>query len=339
MNTRKPLAAVLPLMLAMAACGDPATVDGGVDGGPRDGGPRVDSGPGADLGPAGDAGPPRDAGPPPDFGPAGPDPTIAGCRIFPSDNPWNQDVTTLPRHPREAQLMANMNPSRSLHADWGNVTPDHYGIPYTFGTGAPPLPMTWTETWGSDESDPLACPTGGGRFCYPIPSTAPIEGGPAAAVDSDRHVLYLDTAGAPDNCTLYELFNAQNFTGPGWTAIGGAIFHLGTNTLRNEGWTSADAAGLPILPGLVRIDEVLAGRIEHAVRFTMATTAREYIHPATHAAGDVGTDLPPMGLRLRLRADFPVASAPANTWNPLAATAGAMSTSSSPKRRSGRSMP
>jgi len=100
------------------------------------------------------------------------------------------------------------------------------------------------------------------KFCYPIPLTAPIEGGPTADTGSDRHVLYIDTAGAPSNCTLYELYNAQNPTGSsGWTASNGAIFHLGSNALRTDGWTSADAAGLPVLPGLVRYDEVMAGEI------------------------------------------------------------------------------
>jgi hypothetical protein len=236
---------------------------------------------------------------------------IAGCRVFPADNPWNQNVSGLPLHPRAAQILENMSPSGALHPDWGNWSTDHYGIPWTTGTGAPPVPMTWTTSWGDDESDMLACPGGGGAFCYPIPGTAPIEGGPGASSGSDRHVLYLDTGGAPDHCTLYELYNAQNFTGPGWTAANGAIFPLDTNTLRPDGWTSADAAGLPVLPGLVRVEEVLAGEIQHAIRFTMSQTARGYIHPATHQAGTSGTDLPPMGLRVRLRVDYPVASAPA----------------------------
>ena len=332
-------------LLSLAGCGDSAAplsdagprADGAVVGDagpPRDAGPRMDGGSGADAGPGTDAGPDFDAGPDMDAGPApgidagpapgtdaGPAPTtdagpmprpmIAGCAIFPADNPWNQDVTTLPLHPRAAEIGSRMNRTRALHADWGNWSVDHYGIPWTSGAGAPALTLTITTAWGAGETDPLPCPGGGGMFCYPIPSTSPIEGGSAASSGSDRHVLYLDTAGAPGDCTLYELYNAQNFTGPGWRAANGAIFHLGTNALRPEGWTSADAAGLPILPGLVRVDEVLAGEIRHALRFTMASTARAYIHPATHAAGDVGTDLPPMGLRVRLRADYPVAGAPA----------------------------
>jgi hypothetical protein len=119
-------------------------------------------------------------------------------------------------------------------------------------------------------------------------------------------VLYIDTAGAPSNCTLYELYNAQNPSGnSGWTAANGAIFHLGSNALRPDGWTSADAAGLPVFPGLVRFDEVItAGEIRHAIRFTMSRSSQGYIHPATHAAGNSNTALPPMGLRLRLKASF-----------------------------------
>ncbi len=281
---------------------DPAVgpTDAGPGGG--DAGPRGDAGPGADAGIT----PPSDAGMRPDTGPAMSG-TIAGCTIFPADNAWNQDVSALPLHPRAAQILANMSPGTAMHPDWGNWSTDHYGIPWTAGTGAPPVELMWTESWGAAESDPLACPSGGGMFCYPIPTTAPIEGGPGADTGSDRHVLYLDTAGAPSNCTLYELYNAQNFTSAPWVAINGAIFHLGSNALRTEGWTSADAAGLPILPGLVRVEEVLAGEIHHAIRFTMNTSAEGYIHPATHHAGVAGADLPPMGLRLRLRADFPVA--------------------------------
>jgi hypothetical protein len=164
--------------------------------------------------------------------------------------------------------------------------------------------MDWNVSWGPGESDKLPCTDGSGyEWCYPIPFTAPIEGGTGAPTDSDRHVLYIDTAGAPDDCTLYETWNTQNppdATG-GWDAANGAIFHLGTNALRPDGWTSADAAGLPILPGLVRYDEVAAGEIKHAIRFTMNNTYNGYIHPATHAAGLSSPAQPPMGLRLRLK--------------------------------------
>jgi hypothetical protein len=231
-------------------------------------------------------------------------PTIAGCRIFPADNPWNLDISGYPPSDNSATYLANMSPSTGFHPDWGTVS-DGYGIPFATGTGATPQPLTWSESWGASESDPLPCPSGTNQFCYPIPLTAPIEGGTSAPTDSDRHVLYIDTAGAPNDCTLYELYNAQNPTGSsGWTAANGAIFHLGSNALRPDGWTSADAAGLPILPGLVRLDEVKAGEIRHAIRFTVSRTYQGYIRPATHAAGNSNASLPPMGLRLRLQASF-----------------------------------
>ena len=231
--------------------------------------------------------------------------TTGGCNIFPADNPWNQDVSGLPRHASSDTYLSNMSPTTAFHPDWGTVS-DGYGFPFASGTGAAPQPITWTASWGATESDKLPCPTGAGQFCYTIPLTAPIEGGPSASTDSDRHVLYIDTAGAPSNCTLYELYNAQNPSGnSGWTAANGAIFHLGSNTLRTDGWTSADAAGLPVFPGLVRFDEVItAGEIRHAIRFTMNNSSQGYIHPATHAAGKSNTSLPPMGLRLRLKSSF-----------------------------------
>jgi len=239
---------------------------------------------------------------------AGSVPTIAGCNIFPADNAWNTDISGYALDSNGATYLANMSPATGFHPDWGTVT-DEYGIPFSTGTGVTPQPMTWNVDYGATESDPLPCPTGSNQFCYPIPLTAPIEGGPSADTGSDRHVLYIDTAGAPNNCTLYELYNAQNPTGTsGWTASNGAIFHLGSDTLRTAGWTSADAAGLPILPGLVRYDEVMAGEIRHAIRFTVQRSQQGYINPATHAAGNSSTTLPPMGLRLRLKASFDTSS-------------------------------
>jgi hypothetical protein len=234
--------------------------------------------------------------------------TTGSCKIFPADNPWNQDISSLAVHANSATYLSNMSPSSTFHPDWGTMT-DNYGIPFSSGTGATPQPITWTASWGASESDPLPCTSGGNQFCYPIPLNAPIEGGTGAATDADRHLLYIDTAGAPDNCTLYELYNTQNPTGSsGITAANGAIFHLGSNALRTDGWTSADAAGLPVLPGLVRFDEVMAGEIRHAIRFTVSRSSQGYIHPATHAAGNSNTALPPMGLRLRLKASFSTSS-------------------------------
>ncbi len=230
---------------------------------------------------------------------------IGGCQIFPADNPWNQDVSGLALNAKGATYLGTMHTGTKLHPDWGDYAAqkDYYGIPFTSGTGAALVVMKFNQS--PDESDQNACPSGGGQFCYPIPLTAPIEGGPGASSGDDRHVLYIDTAGGPNNCTLYELYNAQNVTGSGWTAGNGAIFHLGSNSLRPDGWTSADAAGLPILPGLVRFDETVNQKlITHAIRFTVNSTQQGYIHPATHAAGDSNTSLPPMGLRLRLKASF-----------------------------------
>jgi hypothetical protein len=239
---------------------------------------------------------------------AGSVPTIAGCNIFPADNAWNADISAYALDPNGATYLANMSPTTGFHPDWGTVT-DQYGMPFSTGSGATPQPMTWNVGWGATDSDQLPCATGGNKFCYPIPLTAPIEGGPTASTDSDRHVLYIDTAGAPNNCTLYELYNGQNPTGTsGWTASNGAIFHLGSDALRTAGWTSADAAGLPVLPGLVRYDEVMAGEIRHAIRFTIQKSQQGYIHPATHAAGNSSTTLPPMGLRMRLKASFDTSS-------------------------------
>jgi hypothetical protein len=240
----------------------------------------------------------------------GTSPQVAGCDIFPGDNPWNLDVSAMATSSQSDAYIQAMAPTKGLHPDWGTFA-EGYGIPITTGSGAPPVKMDWTASWGPTESDPLPCPNASdGNFCYPIPSTASIEGGPSATTGSDRHVLYIDTAGAPSSCTLYELYNAQNWTGPDWTAANGAIWHLGSNALRTEGWTSADAAGLPIMPGLVRLAELQAGEIRHAIRFTMSSIQQAYIHPATHAAGgNTDTSLPPMGLRVRLKASVTVPGA------------------------------
>jgi hypothetical protein len=235
-------------------------------------------------------------------------PMIAGCRIFPPDNPWNLDISSYPKNPNDATYRTTMHTTTALHPDWGTWT-EGYGIPWNTGTGAAAIKMTWTASWGATESDKLPC--SGSEFCYPIPTSCKIEGGASASTGSDRHLLFLDTAGAPNNCTLYELYNAQNWSGPNWVAQNGAIFHLGTNALRPDGWTSADAAGLPVLPGLVRYDEVAAGEIKHAIRFTMNNTYQGYIHPATHAAGLSSSTYPPQGLRMRLTKDIAGYTGPA----------------------------
>lgn len=225
-----------------------------------------------------------------------------GCRIYPNDNPWNTDISKAPLDP-ELNGKVNMVPAKGMHPDWGTMT-DNYGIPINSGPPGTPVPITWTTNYGPRESDKLPCPTGNNQFCYPIPLTAKIEGGPGAPADADRHIVFLSTDGAPDKCTLYELYQVANPSGGGFRAASGAIFKLESNALRTEGWTSADAAGLPILPGLVRFDEIKAGVITHALRYTMVRTRHAFIHPATHAAGDQDDTLPPMGMRIRLKASF-----------------------------------
>jgi hypothetical protein len=216
---------------------------------------------------------------------AGP-PGSLGCPVFPSDNPWNQDVSQAPVDPNSDAYVASIGASGHVHPDTGS-NPD-YGIPYAVvGPDQPRVPITFTAY--GDQSDPGP---------YPIPPNAPVEAG------SDHHVLIVQTGA----CKLYELFNARRNSG-GWDADSGAVFDLNSNALRPDGWTSADAAGLPILPGLIRYDEVQAGRIDHALRFTVANTQRGYIHPATHFASSSGdAALPPMGLRLRLKAGYDISA-------------------------------
>jgi len=229
---------------------------------------------------------------------------LAGCALYPADNPWNRDVSADPVDTDAmSRVMPNMHPAAALHADWG-TRKEGFGMPITVVNGGARRPMSFVASWGPSESDQQGgC--SGSKFCYPIPANALIEGGSGAPHAADRHVLVLDTAGAPNNCTLYELYHSFP-NGSGWTADNGAIFHLGSNALRTDGWTSGDAAGLPILPGLVRFDEAMSGVINHAIRFTMNNTFNGYIHPATHAAGRGKNSLPPMGMRMRLKANVDV---------------------------------
>lgn len=211
--------------------------------------------------------------------------SIAGCQVFPADNPWNQDVSNLPVHANSAAYMNTIGLSRTLHPDFGEN--QSYGIPYNVVSGSQAkVPITFTAY--GDESDPGP---------YPIPATAARESG------SDAHVLVLEK----DSCMLYELFAAsKNTNDAGWSADSGAIWNLATGALRPAGWTSADAAGLPILPGLVRYDEVASGEIKHAIRFTASQTQNGYILPATHHAGTNNANNPPMGLRVRMKANYDI---------------------------------
>lgn len=223
-------------------------------------------------------------------GPAGAPPASGAgglnCRVFPADNAWNENVSKLPVDPRSGAYVASIGADVDLHADFGSEAV--YGIPYTVvGAEEPLVPIHFTAY--GDQSDPGP---------YPIPRNAPVEQG------SDRHVIVAQNG----TCKLFELYDAQR-DGAGWDAASGAVFDLRSDRLRPDGWTSADAAGLPIFAGLVRYDEVAGGRIDHALRFTVPRTQAGFIHPATHAASSsTDPDLPPMGLRLRLKAGFSLAS-------------------------------
>jgi len=218
--------------------------------------------------------------------------------LLPANNPWNTRVDTLPLDPNSDHYIAHMAPDSGLHPDfgtvWGGVP---IGIPYVAVPGdQPKVPI---DFYYADESDPGP---------YPIPPDAPVEGAGGWLDDGDRHVLVLD----PGHQLLYEIYDAHK-DGDHWHAGSGAVFDLTSNARRPDGWTSADAAGLPILPGVVRYDEAVdEGVIDHALRFTVETTQRAYVYPATHfASEETDPDLPPMGLRVRLRADFDVSGFPA----------------------------
>ncbi len=220
-------------------------------------------------------------------------------QIFPSDNPWNTDISAYPVHSNSANYIASIGAATGLHADFGTVyngAPN--GIPFVVVDGNQPLvPINFTA-YGS-ESDPGP---------YPVPANAPIEGGPSSS--GDRHVIVIDRT----NNKLYEMGNSYpNATTGGWDASGGAVFDLTSNNLRPLYWTSADAAGLPIFAGLVRYDEaVTAGVINHALRFTVSVSQRAFISPARHwASSNTDPNRPPMGLRLRLKASKNISTFPA----------------------------
>jgi len=265
---------VLTVVAVLAGCGG-----GGSSSAPPAGGsvsaPSSTPSPGASFTPA----------------PAALGPMVGGCHVFPADNPWNTDISGTPVDPGSAAYLAAMNAATTnLHPDFGsNPT---YGIPYI---AVPPaqafVPVSFDDP---AESDPGP---------YPIPANAPVEGGPGAT--GDRHLLVVDSG----NCKLYEMYASQ-YVGPGWHAGSGAVFDLNSDALRPDYWTSADAAGLPILAGLVRYDEAAQnGEIDHALRFTVHATQRAFIHPATHYASN-STDpaLPPMGLRVRLKASYDISA-------------------------------
>lgn len=216
----------------------------------------------------------------------GSSPGLGTCPLFPADNVWHADVSGLPLHPRSAAWRSSVGSGTGLKADFGSGlwNGGRIGIPWIgVDAGQARVPVSF---YYPDESDPGP---------YPIPVDAPVEHG------SDHHVLVVDR----DGCELYEVFDAERRSGGTWTAGSGARWDLRSNALRPSGWTSADAAGLPILAGLVRYEEVASGRIDHAVRFTAPRTQRAALWPARHvASSSTDPDLPPMGAWFRLRADY-----------------------------------
>jgi hypothetical protein len=220
---------------------------------------------------------------------------LGSCPVLPANNIWNTPVDTLPVLANSASMVATIGASTGLHADFGSGTWNGgpIGIPFITVPGTQTkYPATF---YYPDESDPGP---------YAIPLNAPIEGGSNST--GDRHAIAVDT----DNCILYELYDAHPQTSS-WSAGSGAIFDLRSNALRPATWTSADAAGLPIMPGLVTYDEVLSGEIRHAIRFTAPQTRHEYVWPARHYASSLtGAQYPRMGERFRLKASFDVTPYP-----------------------------
>jgi hypothetical protein len=221
-----------------------------------------------------------------------PVPGAPACPMTPASSFWHADVSALPVHPQSNAWIASIGPAATLKADFGsglwNGGP--IGIPYTTVAGTQPrVPVSFTYDDESDEGP------------YPVPPNAPIEGGSGSS--GDRHVLVVDR----DACRLWELFSAYpQGGGSSWRAGSGATWSLTSNAMRPLGWTSGDAAGLPILPGLVRRDEVVAGVIDHVIRFTAPRTANAYVWPASHKAATGGASDPPMGAWLRLKAGYDI---------------------------------
>lgn len=221
---------------------------------------------------------------------------LGSIALFPADNYWHWDISGYPVHPNSANFVASVGATTRLHPDFGSVLDGvPWGIPYLLVDRNQPKVNVVFDPYG-DESDPGP---------YPIPLTAPIEGG--AADNGDRHILAVDK----DAKVLYELYRAFP-QASAWNAESGARYDLTSNDLRTAGWTSADAAGLPILPGLVRYDEIARGEINHAIRMTVDVSQKAYIWPARHQAGSTTSpNAPPMGLRFRLKAAYDISKFPA----------------------------
>lgn len=213
---------------------------------------------------------------------------VAGCPVFPANNYWHADISDLPKHARSAAWLRHMSPRSDLHPDFGRsygAQPVPYGIPITVvGGGHPRVNVRFAYARESD------------RVRYPLGRDTKIEGGRTSG--GDRHAIIVDRS----RCRLYETWNTKKRDGR-WRAGSGAVWDLHSNQLRRDGWTSADAAGLPILPGLLRWSEVRKGKVDHAIRFTTDVTDRRHIWPARHQAGSVSDrSYPPMGARFRLKA-------------------------------------
>jgi hypothetical protein len=223
-------------------------------------------------------------------------PQAPACPVFPASSPWNQRVDRLPVAPDSARIVAAIGADDNMHADFGSGLWEGgpIGIPVTVVRGTQARSRVAFEYAGESDKGP-----------YPIPRNVAIEGGRGS--DGDRHALIVDR----DRCKLYELFALYPTAGGGWRAGSGAIFDLRSNKLRPAGWTSADAAGLPILPGLARYEDVARGRIDHALRFTVRETRGAYVWPARHFASDrTDPSLPPMGARFRLKRSYDISGFP-----------------------------
>ncbi|MGH3008736.1 MAG: hypothetical protein ACRDLM_04935 [Gaiellaceae bacterium] len=222
-------------------------------------------------------------------------PNAPKCRILPADNAWNQRVDTLPVAKNSAQMVASIGLSAPVHPDFGSGKYDGEPIGIPFDVVSSKTPTYKVKFGYADESD---------HVHYPVPKGVHIEGG--ARSTGDRHAILVDRS----NCRLYELYDLHH-TSRGWTAGSGATWSLRSDHLRPAGWTSADAAGLQIFPGLARWDEVSRGVIDHALRFTAPETRRAYVYPARHyASSSNSAKLPPMGLRVRLKASVNISSFP-----------------------------
>jgi hypothetical protein len=253
-------------------------------------------------------------------GKAGPGTTLQGCQIFPPDNPWNTAIDG-PNVQVIHTYDSGLPQATTLHPDWGDYTTDHYGIPYNV-VPSTQADLTITFNYAADESDPgpggwmgtnpVTAGSKMGTTAYPFFAGMKIEGDPGpggtpGSLPGDQHGIVLQQGSG--GCKLYEAWNCVGgITTPPFECANGAVFDLNSNMLRPAGWTSADAAGLAIFAGLVRLSDVKAGAISHAIRVTFNSTQGKYIPPATHAASSKGNPYPPMGLRLRMKASVPISS-------------------------------